>query len=151
MMEKSQELWSQIQDVFSKLDSLDKPFADSVAYEFMITSIYSEFESCLEKIFHEKMESDNTWTNKYLSANNIHRGLAIKDISRILRSMNLLEKEENLVNQEVTKTHSDFLKIRHPMTHEGLSIDINALPIENIISNSKTILEAISSRFASHR
>lgn len=144
MMEQSIELWKQIQTTFSKLDILDKPFADSIAYDYILSKIYSEFEISLEKIFHDAMKSPNKFTNNYLSENRIHRGLGIKEISNILRSMKILGKNDKLVSDEICNIHGKFIDARHIITH-AMGDRTTLLDINKVIKNSKIILDKIYS------
>lgn len=151
MMDKSSEQLRQIQEAIGSLDPLVKSYLETITYDYMITQIYAEFEEEINKILREYLYSDNILTNNYLNyQKKLHRGLEISDITSILRDLKVIGKGEVLCSDKISTTHHQFLDIRHKLTHTIHKERTTDLKIEDIVTNTKKILEQLSEVFGNY-
>ncbi len=124
----------------------EKGYAQTIVYDFMITVIYSELESSIQKILLDRFRSQNDLANKYLeSLYKLHFGLKLNDITVLLKKMNMINNGQKLIqNETIEKTYSDFITIRHIMSHEGLRANrTNDPSILMIIYSTQVVLNEI--------
>lgn len=146
MMENSKAQWREITALLDKLDDMDKAFATTIVYDYMITQIYAEFEQSLSDLLLSKTKSNNEFANAYIAnQKQMHRGLKINDINGLLRGMKVLKKGGSCVNNKLQTQHDSFLTTRHSLTHTNMNKDrSNSLSIDIILANSDEILKQIT-------